>query len=364
MVFINHSDPLARLVLATGVTVVLASVVLFILTLLLHCSLIIREKRKEKFCSVWRPLLQNCVFEVPAFVPRINASNIYTFLYLWNYLHESLLGDAKQRLNDLARAAKIDQVAVRMLRKRNLRARLLAVVTLGHLKETSVWEELRSLAASDNAFLSLAATSAMIRIDASSALPILAPLIASREDWPRTKVINILKETSTDVFAAPLVEAAASAPAPNAARLIRYLEATRCAPALLLLRAHLKMRPHEDEVVAASLRLFGLFQDPEDLETVRGFVDHTTWFVRLAAVIALGRMGTRQDQARLIERLSDDHWWVRYRAAEALANHPSMSPERMRQIQVAETDPRAQEILVPFLTPTTEGANLLQSVRG
>jgi HEAT repeat protein len=271
------------------------------------------------------------------------------------------LGEAKQRLNELARALGIDQTARRMLNTRRLPARLMAVVTLGNLEERSVWAELRNLAATDNAFLSLAAARALLQVNPTMAMSVMAPLIACREDWPRTKVVNILREVGAETFAVPLVHEIAIAPAANAARLIRYLEATRCVTALPMLRDCLQRRPENDEVTAASLRLFGRLQDPGDLDTLRGFVAHPTWFVRLAAIIAIGRMGTTQDESRLIERLSDEHWWVRYRAAEALAGLPYMSPERLCQIDAAQNDPRAKEILVPFLAQGAVPARPMRS---
>jgi len=347
--FRNLTDPIARLVLVTGITVIIISALLFLLTLCLRFFLIIKEKRRRQFVSLWQPLMQECVVETPAELPRIRPSDIDHFLLLWNYYHESLLGEAKQRLNALARAAGIDRVTLRMLNTRRLPARLMAVVTLGNLEERSVWAELRNLAATDNAFLSLAAARALLQINPTMAMPVMAPLIAWREDWPRTKVVNILREVGAEIFAVPLVHEIATAPPANAARLIRYLEATRCAVALPLLRECLKQRPENDEVTAASLRLYGQLQDPWDLDTLRGFVAHPTWFVRLAAGISIGRMGTIQDDNQLQERLSDEFWWVRFRAAEAIAGLPYMTPERLRQIDAEQSNPLAKEMLTPYL---------------
>jgi len=125
--FKNLTDPLGRLVLVAGIAVIVTSALLFILTLCLRIVLIVNENRRNRFMSLWRPLLQECVVEIPDEIPIVKQSDLDHFLELWNYYHESLLGEARLRLKALACAAGIDRVALRMLYTRRLSARLMAV---------------------------------------------------------------------------------------------------------------------------------------------------------------------------------------------------------------------------------------------
>jgi HEAT repeat protein len=133
------------------------------------------------------------------------------------------------------------------------------------------------------------------------------------------------------------------------ARLIRHLASTRCALALPAIREHVQFHDPSDDVVAACLSFFGECSDPQDLATVRAHLTHPTWFVRLQAATALGKIGLPEDETLLIGLLDDPHWWVRYRAAEALTNLPSMTEEKMERLQATIPSLEAQEIIIPFM---------------
>ena len=60
---------------------------------------------------------------------------------------------------------------------------------------------------------------------------------------------------------------------------------------------------------------------------------------------AAGRIGEDEDEALLVPLLGDQEWWVRYRAAQALAHLPTMQAPRLRSIQASQTNPFARDIL-------------------
>ena len=102
-------------------------------------------------------------------------------------------------------------------------------------------------------------------------------------------------------------------------------------------------------MVAACLFVFGEFRDPVDLMVVRHHLTHEAWYVRVQAATALGKLGTVEDENRLIGLFNDDQWWVRYRAGEALVSLESMTEEKLMQLQESFTSPEAHEILAPIL---------------
>jgi HEAT repeat protein len=63
----------------------------------------------------------------------------------------------------------------------------------------------------------------------------------------------------------------------------------------------------------------------------------------------MGRLGVAGDEHRLIELLTDREWWVRYRAARALAGLGFVGAARMRAIQAAQTDAYARDIIEQVL---------------
>ena len=308
------------------------------------------ERRRRNMVDVWRPLLAESLVEVPAILPSIHPRDHVLFLYLWNHLQESIKGDASGQLNDVARRAGMDTVALRLLHTGRLRLQLLAVTTLGHLKEASVWDELVRLAHAHNAFLAIEAARAMVRIRPKAAIPLLIPLVSTRSDWSPLKVMALLNEAGADLVATALAQATLSAPPPIAARLIRLLASLRSPYALPIIRQLMNEQKPAEDVIAASLFLFGECSDPQDLPMVRVYLTHPTWYIRVQAATALGKLGLKEDEARLIGLLEDTYWWVRYRAAEALSNLPSMTEAKMAELQATLPTIESQEVITPFLT--------------
>lgn len=308
------------------------------------------ERRRRNMVDVWRPLLAESLVEVPAILPSIHPRDHVLFLYLWNHLQESIKGDASGQLNDVARRAGMDTVALRLLHTGRLRLQLLAVATLGHLKEASVWDELVRLAHAHNAFLAIEAARAMVRIRPKAAIPLLIPLVSTRSDWSPLKVMALLNEAGADLVATALAQATLSAPPPIAARLIRLLASLRSPYALPIIRQLMNEQKPAEDVIAASLLLFGECSDPQDLPMVRVYLTHPTWYIRVQAATALGKLGLKEDEARLIGLLEDTYWWVRYRAAEALSNLPSMTEAKMAGLQATLPTIESQEVITPFLT--------------
>ena len=308
------------------------------------------ERRRRNMVDLWRPLLAECLVEVPATLPSIHPRDHVPFLYLWNYMQESIKGDASGQLNDVARRIGMDTVAMGFLHTGRLRLQLLAVATLGHLQESSVWDELVRLTHAHNAFLAIAAARAMVRIRPKAAIPLLIPLISTRSDWSPLKVMALLNEAGGDLAATSLAQATVSASPPIAARLIRLLASLRSPYALPIIRQLMNEQQPAEDVIAASLSFFGECSDPRDLPMVRVYLTHPTWYIRVQAATALGKIGLEEDEARLIGLLGDTYWWVRYRVAEALSNLPSMTEAKMAELQATLPTIESQEVITPFLT--------------
>jgi HEAT repeat protein len=334
-----------QVVIWVGVVVFALTLLLVLQIMLLRALLILRQRRSARFLAVWRPLLMQSLEAVPAHLPAITPADAFTFLSVWNYLHDSLLATTKDHLNQLARALEMDKVAQQMLRQRSIRPRLMAIVTLGHLRETAVWEQLQTMAQSQHTVLALAAARAVVQINASEALPWLLPLMAERTDWSVTRVVTILKEAGAEVVSQPLATALLTIAPEHRPRLIRYLEVAHRDIVLPTVRQLLRTSPDE-QVLQACLQFINA---PEDVESVRTCLTHPQWVVRVQAAAALGRIGAEADQPRLVELLNDSQWWVRYRAAQSLVNWPFSALTQFQHLAVTHANPFAREILTQAL---------------
>ena len=354
MALTPFSSTLVDLGWATTISVHALILILLGWTLLLRWGRLATDRRRQAMVAVWRPILAESLIEAPSSLPSIHARDRVLFLYLWNHLQESIKGESSEELSKIIYRSKIDQAVHQFLLKGSMRQQLLAIVTLGHMKEVSAWPRLAQLAHVDNAFLSIEAARALVRIDATRAIPVLVPLIAQRADWSPLKVLAILQNAGDELVARALGEAAVNAQPVIAARLIRFLASTRSYRALPLIRPLLARRSLHEDVLAGCLSLFGQCSDPHDLSAVRQYLTHPTWFIRVQVATALGKMGVEEDEARLIGLLGDSHWWVRYRAAEALSLLPSMTDDKLSTLVQTLPTTEARKVLTPFVAKRIE----------
>lgn len=337
-------DPLLVLVFWTGVGAIVISLFMLASIFALRIGLVLRQRRKQRFMVRWQPLFVQCVVGVPERLPPLAKADHYNFLKLLIHYHESLRGGATRNLNRLAIATGMDVVARGMLRHGNMRARMIAVVMLGHLGDKARWNELRLLVDDPSPLLSLAAMRALLEIDAAATLAWLVTVIGAREDWPLAKVAAILAEIGPDRVTLPLVTAAESsvenAPhqVPRLLRLLEVAHSERVVPAV----RRILQNTNDEDVIVAGLRLL---RDPHDLEMVRNFATHPGWIVRVGAAQTLGSIGMPEDRTLLTNMLGDPIWWVRYSAARALVTLPFVRIDELQKIRAVLPDRFAADML-------------------
>jgi len=357
--FVSDAESL-RIVEYVAILEFALTLLLLVGVLMMRGALLLRERRRSRFLAVWQPILVDAI-EIPTSdLPRLARRDLPEFLLLWNHLQESLLDESKDHLNQVGKALSIEHITLRLLRRGNLRERLLAIVTLGQLREPAAWGQLLTIAQRENVLLSIAAARALVMIDPTKAVPELIPLLMIRADWPASRVANMLQIAGADLISDQIADAAlkcavvetepnahaSGKPAiNNSARLVGYLELAHNVAALPAARAIAASSP-DPEVLAACLRLLN---SAEDLPVVRECLSHEDSRVRVQAAVTLGRLGEDDDEERLVPLLSDRDWWVRYRAAQALSLLPHMREPKLKTIQAAQSDPFARDMLAQVM---------------
>ena len=338
--------PVLRAAWVAGCAAILVAILMLAVIVLLRARLLRQQRIDRETTERWRPLIALCIDGVPRELPPLALQERETFLRLWNHFFESLRGTAGTRLVLLARELGMDAYAAELLARGNMRGRLLAALTLGHLRDRARLEDLRRLVTDHSSLLSLAAARASLEIDPGVALSWVMPIIAEREDWPLARVSTMLAEAGPERVTQPLADAlerAAGGPraAPRVARLQRLMEvahAERMRPAVRRVLAGAT----DEQVIASCLNAL---VDPHDVGTVHAHSAHPSWVVRMAAARALGRLGGPDDRKLLVEMLSDRHWWVRYHAGEALVAMPFVDRDDLRKIRAMLPDRYAADML-------------------
>ena len=345
MAFDTASDLMLAAALWTACGALVATLALLVAIAIMRVRLLRRLERGRRVAALWNPLLAQCAGGVPDPLPRLQRRDAESFLLLWCHAQESLRGDAQAHLRELARRLGVPAWTGQLLRSRRVDRRLLALVTLGHLRTRDHAAWLHTLISSAPPVVSITAARALMRIDANICVPPLLAATARRDDWPLAAVGSILRECDPQVVGPMLAAAIRSAlgkdDAEGVARLLRLHVA---AHAETLREAVLEViaTAAAPEALAAALQALW---HPQDVGHARRLLGHPEWFVRVAAARAIGRFGDQDDVARLAAALADPSWWVRYRAAQALCSLPGMGPAELGVLNLRLTDRFAADML-------------------
>ncbi|WP_309680681.1 HEAT repeat domain-containing protein [Polaromonas sp.] len=337
----TFSDPYAAFALRVGIAAIGLTLLLVLVIVFLRLWLRRNLRREKAFIAVWRPLLLEAVSEAqPNSLPVLQARDRLFFLKLWNYLQESLRGSASDRLNELARRLKCDVAARGYLKKGRRAERLLAILTLGHLRDSASWEELADQATRPDSLASIHAARAMTRIDPLPAIDRLLPLLLARDDWGITQVAGFLAE-ARPAFGLHLTKNIRTMNQRHWPRALQLADALR----LELPPATMQFILGNSRSVEALVAALRLASGLPLLPTVRRFLRHPDWRVRVEVARCLGNFGDRGDLLLLQHLLEDKHWWVRYRAAQSLASMPFFGPEELRALRAKTDDALARDML-------------------
>ncbi len=352
MAFATGSDAIVAAALLAGAAAVAAAGALIVAILVLRLRLRARLAYERRFAERWQPVLAACALGAPERVPGLQERDGPLFLALWLRAQESLRGEAQLHLNALATRVGADRLAADYLASDAPHREMLALVAAGHLRLAGVWPLAEALAAEAPPPVALAAAQALLRIDARRALPGVLALAARREDWPLARIGAMLRECDAreaGVALAGAIDAERElAHAGRLARLLRLHGALAAEAARPAVRAALES-VDSPEVAAAALNALW---HPEDADLARARLRHAQWFVRLAAVKVLGRIGTAADRPALEKLLADPAWWVRYRAAQAIARLPGVDREALHVLRAALPDRFAADMLGQVLSET------------
>ncbi len=330
--------------IASGVVATVLLMMAYIVVLRLLT--IRRQRRHLAFTRTWRDLLSRAMLQRPAILARIARRDRFSFLLLWNELIGQYFGDsaAATRLRELLRSVDMDLVAERMLAKGSVRDQLIAAVTLGNLKGEQPWMQLERHARSDHPLLALVAARSLMQINPRKAISMFAGQVARREDWPAASVASVLKEAGPGVVSEPVALSILGAAMPEMQRLLPYLETCEREIALDAVRVAIAVA-EDDSIVTMCLRVIGFFRSVEDHGLVLKYASHSRWHVRARAAWCLGQLAVPGDEQVLVGLVADEQWWVRYRAAQALAAMPGIGAGDLLRLCTEQTDRYGRDIL-------------------
>lgn len=318
--------------------------VLFIYSLGLRAARILREKDLERLRIRWWPIIARATMtddlDEKSDLRVLRRGSRTKLLREWCRFRALVRGSGSS-LELLAEELGLLRVARRLLHRRSVSNKLLAVQSLGFLRDDESWSEIEALLDHPNITISITAATALVHINAKAAIGLIIPMIDKRPSWPRTQVGRILNLAGPDVVTGPLCCAIETADSDEACCLLKFYESAFMKDMDSLV-ARLLTTHTEPALAAAALKSVR-GQLPKRM--IEGLAKHKVWFVRMQAASLLGRFGRREDYGILEPLLSDTEWWVRYRAAQAITKLPFLGPNALRKLRDRQQDPYARDIL-------------------
>jgi hypothetical protein len=301
-------------------------------------------RARARAVAVWRPLLTRIAIEegeLPA-LPRFPKRQLPYLLEEWNALHDAVKGGSAVRLHRVALTLGFDVAARRMIHRKQIGRRILAIRTLGHLQDPSSWKPLQEQLASANALVSFYAAAALVRIDAQRAMPGIMLQLAERESWPGEAMARLLVDAGAEVAREPiraLMLSLAPAKLPPLLPWLAHVDALLGSEVGVEL---LRRYPDDADIVAAALLVV---RDPAVLPELARFAESANAEVRQNVAVAFGQLGGLDQTDVLMRLLCDPVWWVRYRAAHALIQVNGMTAAGIDAVRARLTDNYALDML-------------------
>lgn len=327
-VFSAVSDPVLRVALWGGVVATLLTAIVALVIVLLRLALLRDERRWQAFLAQWRPRLLALVIEPAAApLPVLLAADRRRFLRLWLYLHESVRGEAADRLNAAALDLGLDGYARASLAAGSRTARLQAVLALGHLRDRTAWTPLQRLAGVKDPLLSLNAARALVRIDALRAAEVLTPTALQREDWDVARLAGFMAD-ARDAFGLMLMRHLPGLHPHQVPRALRLARALRLSLPPASLQRMLRQQP-APAVVRAVLPLL---RGPGFHDDVLPLLQHPDAGVRAEASRAMADLAVPADLPRISALLRDGDVDVRLASAQTLTGLPFLADSELRAL--------------------------------
>jgi HEAT repeat protein len=322
----------------------LAAASMLLIALMVRRYLRFEARLHAKVIALWRPLLTQAAIEAGDFpvLPALPNRHLPYLMEEWSALHDAVRGESSARLNEVAITLGFDVAARRLIHSRQVGRRILAIRTLGHLQDPSMWKPLQEQLGSTNALVSFYAAAALVQIDAQRAMPGIMHELSERESWPGEAMARLLVDAGADVAREPIRALMLSLNPQKVPPLLPWLAHVDAVlgseVAIELLRRH----PDVNEIVSAAL---SVVLDPSLLADLAHYADSPDAEVRQNLALACGRLGGLGQVEVLTWLMGDTVWWVRYRAGQALMKLKDMTDARLDEIEAAMGDRFARDML-------------------
>lgn len=339
-----------RLVLLTGFGFFFLS-----LSLLLYCLINRRKQHMEKqlreeITREYRSLFNEWMAGHRPELAQPNRHHEWIYLLnLWNDLYRDADPDQQDHLIEAANEMDVTDTALKFVEGNDHEYLLSAFQVLGALRCEKSLPAIEKHVNATAPIVHLNAVRTIVMINQKKGLEHIIRDTRDNPDAPITYYIDFCDYIDQEHLCDQLINAIENSSEDEEARLISLFQSVEDSEILPSIRKRLKEADHP-EVISGYLQIIRNIGQPDDETLVEPFLRHESEFVRIQAANTLATIGTDTVRQSLLEAMTDESWWVRLRAAQAVVKNPSINGNQLDSIFESLEDPYARDAFNEAMT--------------
>ncbi|KUK85664.1 MAG: Uncharacterized protein XE03_1950 [candidate division TA06 bacterium 34_109] len=349
----NFNDLIIFLVWGLALLVILLAIYCFWLRLIYD----LRGKKRKKLFSRWEEIIFEYLDrkKLPSEIVESMPKSEYD--YFLDFIKDYLIvikGEDFKRLSVLINQTKLFSYLINKLKQGNSQMRSDAAFFLGLARAYKAKEFLRERLKDRNDSVSYNCALSLAKIGDIDAVSDILIQYRNCKNYSRDSLLCILFEFGNSVCQSLLQHLLKEKE--DSLRILiidvlghyRYFSAGKAILNLLNLSNNNELRIH-------CIKAIGRMEYIEALPTLRRCLDEPDCVIRSQAISAIGKIGDITIENKLVEKLGDENWWVRYRAAEALFSTFEQGKESLKDILAHSKNKKAVSAAQVILTEKAMG---------
>lgn len=319
MEFATSSDQTLDGVLYLSVAFFIASFGALLLCLLMRHRRLHNQAHAERVETEWRHFcFQALMNDLPDTLPSMKQRDLTDVVEIWLHTFDRVRGaDAAKGLVKLGESLNFSERLLPLLKSGDMDEKLLAIMALGQLKERRALPVIRQSLDNSYPLLSLAAMKAYMEIAPEEGLPELMQRIDT-PGWPLGRVRHLLHSVPRHLQTHYLSIAAETLSRHQLPHLLVLIFALAPSESSQVAQHCLSRFPDCSRLKITVLKHTA---DPRFLPLARTCCTSDLPELRSESLLALGRLGDREEEARLLHHLDNDTWLSQQSAARSLITH-------------------------------------------
>lgn len=263
-------------------------------------------------------------------VPKLSQDDVFAALQVALDMLRALRGQDANRIIDILALWRMSERLESVVEHSGKGRRIQALTLLGYIQDDNALDIMLASAEDTDIYVQMAALRGLAKRDEIEHLPFIVDCLSKASNTNTFLLADVLKHFGKP--ATPYLLQLANLDAEVEIRLaaimaVGFIGALDSVDGLIILT-----KDESLDVRAKAIAALGRIGDRRAAEAILANIESEDDAVRIQVIRALGRIREISAMPKLHQALSDDNWWIRYRAAEALFQFGSKGQALLRAV--------------------------------